>query len=198
MSGKTFRFMDWELEYFTHPYNQTAQNMRAVEIPIARKFLEFSPGRILEIGNVLSHYQQIDWPVVDFREKGNRIINADVTTWRPNRLYDTIISISTIEHIGHGKYAHITKKTPAQAVEHIKSFLQPGGKALFTVPIGYNKTLDRQLAKGIMPVDEIHYMRRISDKNEWIECNLIEAAITERPAGYHWAVALAVLLCEAV
>lgn len=196
MSGKTFRFQDWELEYFKHPYNRTAQNMRAVEIPIVRKFRELNPGRMLEIGNVLGHYQSVDWNIVDFRERGKHIINVDVTAWRPNRLFDVIVSISTLEHIGHGKYSGVTSKTPAQALEHILSFLRPGGKALFTVPLNYNKLLDKQLIEGVMPVTDIFCMARKLNKNEWFECSLAEALATEKKCGYRWAVGMAVLFCE--
>jgi SAM-dependent methyltransferase len=196
--GKTFQFNGQELAYFRHRYNRAGQNMRTVEVPIVRAFIRgMEWDRILEVGNVLSHYQDVNWPVLDAREQGPDVINADVMQWEPERPFDRIVSISTLEHIGHGRYAHLTgSATPAEALARIRSWLAPGGRALLTVPLRYNEVLDEQLIAGELPVDGARFMRRISEENEWAECTLADALAAEKPTGgYPWAVAMAALYC---
>jgi SAM-dependent methyltransferase len=195
--SKVFWFNNQELVYFSHPYNRAGQNMRTVEVPIARAFLHDREwDRILEIGNVLSHYGRINWPVLDAQEKGPGVINADLMAWHPERPYDRIVSISTLEHIGHGRYAHLTAATtPAEALSRVRTWLAPGGEALLTVPARYNEALDRQLVDGLIPADDIRCMKRVSPANEWAECTLTEALNAKRPEGYQWAVGMVALHC---
>jgi len=191
----TFIWNGQTLEYFDHRYNHTALNMRRVEIPIARWFLQQkSPGtRILEVGNVLSHYGPVAWPVVDLREVG--AINVDVMTWRPEKPVDLLISIGTIEHIGFGKYARVTPPVlPSQVLARLRSFLAPGGgQAMITAPTAYNPTLDRELRQGILGADEMWFMR-ITRGRMWHECTMEEAlAMSPRACAGRWSGGLIVL-----
>jgi SAM-dependent methyltransferase len=193
----TFRYNGQELSYFSHAYNHAGENMRAVEVPIVLDFIDSNEwDRILEIGNVLSHYMRIDWPVLDAREKGPGMINTDLMAWQPEKPFDRIVSISTLEHIGHGRYANLTAPTmPSQALDRIRSWLAPGGEALLTVPLRYNQALDRQVINGELKVDDLRFMRRVSADNDWTECSLKEAMKAQRPTGYRWPVAMAALYC---
>lgn len=195
-----FEFGGGHYAYFRHPYNRAGQNMRAVEVPIVREMLRgrWEWDRILEVGNVLSHYMDTGWPALDAREQGPHVIHADVMRWQPEQRFDLIVSVSTLEHVGHGRYAALTgATTPGDVLARIRSWLAPGGELLATVPLGYNELLDAQLAAGEMPADEVRCMRRVSDDNEWQECTLEEALAAERPAGYLWAVGMAALYCAA-
>lgn len=196
--SEIFTFAGRELPYLRHPYNRAGENMRTVEVPIVQAALRGREwDRILEIGNVLQHYVRIGWPVLDLQERGPGVINADLMAWQPPEPLDLIVSVSTLEHIGHGRYAGLTgETTPAQALARIRSWLAPGGLALLTVPLGYNETLDRQLVAGALQVDEVRCMRRVSDDNEWAECTLAEALAARRPKRYRWAVAMALLTCR--
>jgi hypothetical protein len=40
LTRRTFPYRGVELRYFAHPYNATWRNERAIEIPIARHFIE--------------------------------------------------------------------------------------------------------------------------------------------------------------
>lgn len=196
--SNTFQFNGLELAYFRHPYNHADLNMRTVEVPIIGWYIEQAPwANILEIGNVISHYGNIGWAVLDIREQGKGIINADLMRWQPDRLFDLVVSISTLEHVGHGRYAHLTgPTTPAEAWARMCSYVAPAGLAVVTVPLGYNPVLDGQLADGSLHPDEIHCMQRVSDANEWAECSLAEGVEATRPAGYSWATGMAVLICR--
>lgn len=195
--GDRFEFDGQELAYFRHRYNRAGENMRTVEVPIVRALVRGREwDRILEVGNVLSHYMRVGWPILDMQEQAPGVINADLMMWEPERPWDMIVSISTLEHVGHGRYAHLTQATPAEALGRLRSWLAPGGEALLTVPLGYNEALDRELAGGKMPAERVVCMRRTSDRNEWAECSLEEALAAERPAGYRWSTAMAALFCK--
>ena len=88
-------------EYFYNSYNFTWCNERIVEVPIIMRFIEEAGNkRILEVGNVLSHYVAHDHDVVDKYERSSMIINEDIAHFRSEKPYDLIVSISTLEHIG--------------------------------------------------------------------------------------------------
>jgi hypothetical protein len=128
--------------------------------------------RILEIGNVLAHYGTTGWPAVDLREGP---IKADVMRWTPERPVDLLISISTVEHIGFGKFAADTAPTtPADVMRRFRSFLAPDGQAIVTAPTAYNPALDAQLVEGALGVNKAWFMR-VVNRVEWEECTRDEA-----------------------
>ena len=140
---------------FDHPYNTTALNERAVELAMAQQFIitrhnwEGRMGRVLEVGNVLSHYEDcIILPprrIVDRFEVAPGVENIDV--FDIEGTYDTIISISTIEHVGvdDGRdYPHAA----IEAIYHLRTLLTPGGRFFCTFPTGWNAALDDFLASG--------------------------------------------------
>jgi SAM-dependent methyltransferase len=160
-------------------------------VPIIRRYLADKRRRILEIGNVLSHYQATDWPIIDIQEQGERVRNIDVMSFVPKEKYDLIVSISTLEHIGQGKYAkHTAPVSLKNIVNRIKGMLAPGGVFVATVPVGFNKMVDTAIASGETGADHVWYMQRLGDSNEWRECN--KTAALDRPKG-RWANAGAVL-----
>lgn len=184
---ETFRFLDWELPYLRHTYNRAAQNLRTVEVPIVRRFIENAGdgARILEIGNVLSHYGLISWPVVDLEEQGPGVLNADVLSWRPERSFDLIVSISTLEHVGFGKYRGQVEVDPATVIARLRGWLASDGALVATVPTRYNPALDAHLREGTLGADRLYAMRRIISRemylqrplgeNFWEQCSVMEA-----------------------
>src|SRR2546422_11404174 len=97
-SGRSFTARGVDYHYFYHAYNQTYCNERAVEIPIVWPMLQqVPPERVLEIGNVLSHYFPTRHDVVDKFEQAPGVQNVDVVDFRPTQPYDLIVSISTLE-----------------------------------------------------------------------------------------------------
>ncbi len=94
---RTFAFEEARYRYFLHGYNLTWSNERAVEIPIVWAAVRACHGgRVLEVGNVLSHYFAVDHEVLDKFERGAAVRNEDVATFRSPRRYDLIVSISTL------------------------------------------------------------------------------------------------------
>jgi hypothetical protein len=173
------------LEPFDHPYNTTALNERAVELAMVHGFVlarehDLYPtpaaeagvlGRCLEVGNVLSHYEDyIVLPprrVVDRFEVAPGVENIDVFDIKGT--YDTIISISTIEHVG----VDDGRGYPGAALDaifHLRSLLAPGGRFFCTFPTGWNSALDHSLNWGEisrLAVTEVYVARNGEDWGEY-------------------------------
>jgi SAM-dependent methyltransferase len=164
----TFEFDGRRYRYFRHPYNVTWTNERAVEIPIVTEALRAASGaRVLEVGNVLGHYLSSDHAVVDKYEPGPRVLNVDVLDFQPTEHYDLILSVSTLEHVGWDDEERDPAKIP-RAVGHLRSLLAPGGRAIVTVPLGYNPHLDQLLRDGALEFGSEHWLLRVS-RSEWRE-----------------------------
>lgn len=166
----TFQFNGRAYEYLYHPYNRTWKNERGVEIPIFRELLLQHEGkRVLEVGNVLSHYFPIQHEVVDKYEVGPGVINKDIIDLVPQQPYDLIVSISTLEHVGWDEQPREPEKL-LQAINHLQSScLAPSGKLVASLPIGYNQYFDGLLNSGRSPFASQHFLKRISKQNYWVE-----------------------------
>lgn len=182
-----------ELNYLISDYNNSSLNERTVEIPIALDFLmQKNPAEILEVGNVLNHYVDVQHDVVDKYEKELDVINEDAAYFRTDKRYDLVISISTIEHIGYDE----DKKEYGKAlrtIRNLKSLLSPGGKILITVPLGYNPEIDSIVKNHSEEFSDIHFLKRMSIMNHWKEVTVEEALNTRYGDKYFCANAIAIL-----
>jgi SAM-dependent methyltransferase len=157
-----FDYDELRLKPFIHWYNHTWDNSRQVEIPIFFEVMKRCDWeRILEVGNVLSHYIPTMHDVLDKYEKAPGVINEDIITYKPflaELKYDVVLSISTLEHVGFDE----ENKDPdgfIKAINNIKNnILAPGGVLIFSVPIGYNPGLDKALRENMVRLDSVtHY-----------------------------------------
>ncbi|MBD3249159.1 hypothetical protein GF336_03880 [Candidatus Woesearchaeota archaeon] len=167
--NKKFAFKDETLYYFYHPYNHAYINERTIEIPLILSFIrKYTFGaKILEIGNVLSHYIETDWDILDKFEEQDNVINKDIVDFKPAEKYDLIVSISTMEHVGFDEAVKDNKKILASILHIKKNCLKKEGKFVFTVPIGWNKNLDNILKRDAIDFSEVYYFKRISWNNDW-------------------------------
>lgn len=164
-----FTFQQAMYYYCLSPFNFTWENERIIEVPIIWKLVkESNGGKILEVGNVLSHYFRINHDVVDKYEKACGVINEDITYFQPNHKYDLIVSISTFEHIGFDENPRDPNKI-LDAIKNIRNLLTLAGKAVITLPLGYHSELDDLLKEGKIQFDEKYCMKRISRLNSWVE-----------------------------
>lgn len=155
--------------YFSRPYNRTWKNERGVEISIIMDFLnKIKNKRVLEFGNVLRHYFNLEHDVVDKYEVNKGILNVDIIDYQPKDLYDAIFSISTLEHVGWDELPQDPPKL-INAVNKLISLLLPSGQLILTVPIGYNTYLDNWLRNKSFPWSSIFFLKRISTENDWIQ-----------------------------
>jgi len=166
---KYFTFRNETYQYFYHPYNSTWDNERCIEIPIVKKVLEsFSGKRILEVGNVLSHYFPVTWDVLDKFEDKNDIICCDVVDFKPSQKYDLILCVSTLEHIGFDDDIQEPHKI-IEALDNLQqNCLKPTGRMFFTMPLGYNTYMDDLLFHYKLGFDKRNYFKRLS-RYEWSE-----------------------------
>jgi hypothetical protein len=165
---QSFSFEGRKYKYCTHRYNHSWSTERTVEIPIIRSEIELAAGkRVLEVGNVLSHYQRINHLVIDKYEKSPYCNNVDIIEFNPGLKFDVIVSISTLEHVGWDEVPKEPEKI-LRAIEHLRSLLAPGGKLVATVPVGYNDSLDK-LLKADKVFDREGFLKRTSVFNTWQE-----------------------------
>lgn len=171
---RTFAFRGRNFPYFIHWYNATFDNERALEIPLALHAIRLAgAGKVLEIGNVLSHYTSFAHDILDKYECGKDVIHEDVVSFIPASRYDLIISLSTLEHVGFDE----EPKEPAKiirAVQNLRSCLAPGGRIVATIPVGYNPHITPLLRSGEL-FDAQHYFARVSATNVFREVSKEEA-----------------------
>ncbi len=189
---KLFRFEQKTYNYFSHSYNLTWMNERYVEVAIGLKEMERrDPSQILEVGNVLSHYQaNAQHTVIDKYEKGNsNVTNVDALEFRPGRKYDFIVSLSTFEHVGWDEMPKEPGKS-WKTIKHLSSLLSGSGEFLFTIPSGYHPQLDKDVHLHQAQLGPLRAMRRISAANGWIQCSPEEAATLKFGKPYPFANAI--------
>lgn len=177
----TFECLGETYRYFTHPYNATWRNERAVEIPIALQFLRDNRGqRVLEVGNVLSYYTSeidtwtADYHVVDKYERSPGVQNADFVSLMPSEPYDALISISTFEHIGWDE----TPRDPAKvvhALSHLARVVRNRERVLLTFPLGYHPQLDALAGSEGLGFCQSSALVRVNRQNDWREVSVREA-----------------------
>ena len=170
----SFRLNERAYRYFYHRYNYTWLNERCVEIPIARRVLREHSGRkILEIGNVLSHYFPVRHTIVDKYEMAKGILNEDVASFQTGERYDLILGISTLEHVGFDETPQDPLK-PLAALENLKSLLTDRGQILLTIPLGYNPHLDTFTREDKLGLTRQSYLVRTGRANAWREAQVAE------------------------
>jgi SAM-dependent methyltransferase len=163
-----FTFAGERYPYRFHPYKWSWLTERAVEVPIAQAVVDSHHGRrILEVGNVLSHYRPQSHVIVDKYEERPGVLNRDVLDLDDLGPFDLVVAISTIEHVGRDE----EPREPGKAVEalrRLEGLLAPGGELLLTVPIGYHDGLDAALRSGAFDFKHASALRRVG-QTRWLE-----------------------------
>lgn len=162
----TFGYYDTRLPYFDHPYNSTARNERAVELPVAFAWLDCQTGQGLEVGNVTSHYRPPTHRVVDLYEQAPGVDNVDL--FDVTGPFDWVLSISTIEHVRWDVAETRDAVGAVAALTRLRSLMAPGGRMLVTVPFGHHPHLDAHLCAGRSGATRESTMVR--DGDGWAQC----------------------------
>jgi hypothetical protein len=164
-------------QYFINHYN-AVNSERVVEISFTIDFLKknkYEEKKVLEVGNVLSHYFRFKHKIVDRYEKETYVDNVDIVDFNPGEKYDIIISISTVEHIGYDEPIKENGKSK-KAIQKIIDLLNDNnGIALITVPLGYNPEIDYIIENNEIEFSKKYFLKRISRLNLWEETNMEEA-----------------------
>ncbi|HEC92755.1 MAG TPA: hypothetical protein ENI51_07170 [Candidatus Atribacteria bacterium] len=180
---RTFTFHGDIYSYFYHWYNTTWKNERCVEIPIIMKIINSCKGkRVLEVGNVLSHYFSSKHDIVDKYEKAPGVINRDVVDFKPSKKYDLIVSISTLEHVGWDEKPKEEQKT-LYALKNLKKCLVAKGQMIITFPLGENPFLDKLFKEDKLCFTELYCLKHTGSK--WIEISLSQIDWNEIHNNFH-------------
>jgi len=109
-----------------------------------------------------------------------------------------ILSISTFEHVGFDDATDpgSTAKIKA-AIQACRRLLEPAGKLVLTVPIGYNPELDEMLKKGELPFEREFYLRR-TGRLQWEPCDKRVALSCRYRTPFPYANAILVGECSAL
>ena len=185
-SGSSFVLGGRRYRYLWHPYMSTWLTERAVEVPVARgRVRNADPASTLEIGNVLSHYFPTTHTVVDKYERAPGVINEDVVSFSPDRRYDLIVSVSTLEHVGWDEKPRDPEKV-LRAIDRLRGLLTDTGELVFTIPKGWHPVLDRHLSESQVPLAERLCLKRISADGRWVEvdCHELEEVRYDAPFPY--------------
>jgi len=191
---KTFHFRGEEHPYLLHAYNMTWASERCVEVPIARSYVkQKGADKVLEVGNVLSHYGPVQHDILDKFEQGPRVINEDIVQFRPKKKFELVISVSTFEHIGYDDEAEGSSAGKIQAaINACRNLLEPGGSLVITVPIGYNPELDGMLRSDVLESARETFLKKFG-KLDWRECSKDEALACKYKEPFPYANAIAVV-----
>jgi len=168
---------------------------RIVELAVALRFLDARRGlSLLEVGNVISTYlPAIPHTIVDKYERGGGILNVDIVDFLPPFRFATIISISTLEHVGFDEPIREPGKA-ARALDNLEHLLEDNGKMLVTVPLGYNPEIDSLVKRADEKGWRVLFMRRVdSILDLWKETSLDEALTKPYGSEFRFANSLAFL-----
>jgi SAM-dependent methyltransferase len=148
---------------------------RTVEVPVIQALVDrHRSERLLEVGNVLSHYRRQSHTVVDRYERAPGVLNRDVLELGGLGSFDLIVGISTLEHVGLDEHPPDPHKA-LRAVGVLCGLLVPGGRLVLTVPAGYNPVFDAAIRCGDFPVARLAALRREAGQREWREVDPEEA-----------------------
>ena len=162
---------------------------RIVEYPVLFQYLDLNSTEILDFGCVEDllplHLCALGYSVtgMDFRpypftHPNFKFIQADILTWDPPaEVFDTIISSSTIEHVGLSYYGDpVSVDGDKIAVEKLFQALKKGGDLLVTLPAGKNATergmriYDPDSVNQLIPNIEVQrYFYKTSRYGNWQE-----------------------------
>jgi SAM-dependent methyltransferase len=163
-----FEFWGRRYAYRYHPYKFSWVTERAVEVPIAQAVVdEYRGRRILEVGNVLTHYGPADHTIVDKYEPAAGVRNLDVFELESLGRFDLVVAISTIEHVGRDEEPQDPTKSP-EALCALRRSVAPGGRLLLTVPVGYHLGLDAAIRGGEFSFERTGALRRVG-QTRWRE-----------------------------
>lgn len=168
LGDQRFRFAGQDYPYCIDRYGFTWRTERAVEVPVARAFLDsVGSGSVLEIGNVMSHFGRQGQTVVDKYDRRAGVINEDIDGFVPGQKFDCLVSVSTLEHVGFDEEIRDPEKLP-RVLRGLKHLVRDRGAVLVTLPLGYNPVVDDMVRRSDLPFSECGYLVR-GPQRRWTE-----------------------------
>jgi SAM-dependent methyltransferase len=180
---------------------------RLVEYPWLFSQLTEDSGTLLDAGSTLNHALILDYPRLCQREitimtlapeeycrEGVSYIYGDLRkTHFPNNSFNTVVSLSVLEHVGMNNARYAAGVSAAEnpesyldAVVEFRRILKPGGSFLISVPFGkrdvrswlqvFDSSMISQVIEIFSPTwYEVQYFR-YSKHEQWERCDSASAA----------------------
>jgi 2-polyprenyl-3-methyl-5-hydroxy-6-metoxy-1,4-benzoquinol methylase len=192
---------------------------QVVEGPLVLQHLRAADRRVLDFGGYESllplQLASLGYEVTVLDQRRYPLTHPNLTVraadlydpgLRFDELFDSIISVSTIEHLGLGRYGDVTRKDGDRAgVDRLWSFLRPGGRLLASVPAGkpavqrgyrvYNET---RLYDVFPRIAEIRWFKKEHRFGAWLPSNAgaVAELVYGEPHGQLPDEAVAFVICE--
>lgn len=189
----------WTTGGVTRPYHQPLVGTeRDIELAWAAEILAAAEPPILEVGNSTQRF--LGGPTRDIVDRWDNsdepipVWRGDIVNFNLGIKYHTILSISTLEHVGNecadpnGVVAYPEEQDEDKAIvalEHLIDLLAPGGTLAFTIPTGYHPLLAEWVVAARWT--GIWLMERINDEGDWVERPLAEFEPQEFPGRWGWS-----------
>lgn len=157
-------------DYFSHPHNNTIINERAIEVVLGLRYIEAvvkstSPTNLVEIGAVMPYYigqERVFHECVDpIDPKATVVAMAETYDYKGKN----VLTISTVEHIGHGDYR--LDKNTTLAYDVVDRIYTESQSCLISWPIGYHKHLDNAVQENADKFEFFFYVKRNSLPLVW-------------------------------
>ena len=135
---------------FSRPIDLALESTRVVEYPWVLRNLP-PEGKILDVGSTGSqlpvmlaclgyHVWTIDvrdYEYAGLRDNLHSVVGDIRRTSFPDRFFDVVIAVSTVEHVGLGRYGDpIDVEGDRNAIKEVKRVMTSDGILLITVPFG--------------------------------------------------------------
>jgi hypothetical protein len=157
---------------------------RCVEIALGKQALRaHDPGNALEVGNVMPLVGVGDHTVVDKYEQGPGVRNVDIVNYAPGRLFQLVLSLSTLEHVGWDEQPRDPKKAE-RALAKLGDLLEPDGAMLVTIPVGFHRQLEQAFIGPDAPFDSVTLFIKTSRRTIWKPRELADLSRIEYGAPY--------------
>ena len=198
---------------------QVIVSEQVVEGPLVLRHIRETDRRILDFGgyesvlplqlSALGHRVTVlDQRRYPFSHPNLTVETADLydPSLRFDEPFDTVVSISTIEHLGLGGYGDVTHEQGDTAgVQRLGSFLRSGGRLLASVPAGRPavqrgyRVYDESRIRSVFPcIAAIHWFKKDHRLGGWSPSSAVAVhdTVYGEPTGRLPVEAVAFVVCE--
>lgn len=115
-------------------------------------------------------------------------------------IHHIFMSISSNRSSDFDEYSRNGQKKSTRAKEKINEILEhinenclnKNGECIFTVPLGFNLGLDKQIFMNTLNLNEVYFLKRLSYDNKWGQCPKEDILNTKYGEPFPWANAIAI------
>lgn len=165
-NNKEFLVFGRKFSYIQQDSESAHIGERTIEVPIAKRWLDFYGKQIIEVGAVMPYWlkpKEMLHQVVDPYDPYDKGIKTDAEELSFLKL--NVLSISTIEHIGLTEYGN-SNSDQEKANRVLSKIIEEANNYLITIPLGYNLSLD-QYTETLHPTVKKFILIQTREDNRW-------------------------------